>query len=154
VSDLVRAARVVLVNEPTVTNLLGSSDLFAVWIFRWSSFEIVEGSGLVALTLRQPGGWTVPNRHNTARFPLLETIVYADRSRDSEGRPTKEDAQERALQVTDAVDAVLHVPQGGDISWDGVRVLSSVRQSEPDIVTVPDGDGLCRASVRYAVVLG
>jgi hypothetical protein len=152
-SDLTLPVRRLLVNTPAVVGLLGTSPEWATWLWRWSAYEVVEGTGLVGMTLRQ-GTWTVPSPWHTTKYPELQAIIYADRTRDDLGRPTKEDAEEKALRVADAVDAVLHVPQGGELSWDGVRVVSSVRQSEPDVVQAPDSDGMIRATSRYAVVLG
>jgi hypothetical protein len=95
-----------------------------------------------------------PNPHNTMSSPLVEAVVYADRSRDTEGRPTAEDAQAKALAVIDAVDKVLHRPDGGEIEWDGLRIVSSVRHSEPDMSMIPEGGGAVRATARNAVTLG
>jgi hypothetical protein len=94
-----------------------------------------------------------PSPWHTTRYPALVIIVHADRTRDDQGRPVHEDAQEKALAVLDEVDRVLHVPQGGEIEWGGVRIVPSVRESEPDVVAVPGGDGV-RATARYGLVLG
>jgi hypothetical protein len=53
--------KAIVVNTPSVTNLLGSSDLWATWIWRFQAFEIVEGTGQVGLTIRQgTSGYIAP----------------------------------------------------------------------------------------------
>lgn len=151
--DLTTAARRVLADHEPLTSLLGSSDSWDTWIFRWRPYVTLKASGAAAIVLSERGGWATPNRHNTARFPRLQVEVYVDLPRE-EGTPVSRVAEERALEICRALDEVLHVPDGRTMEWGGLRVLGSTRQQEPQMDAVPDADGLVRVLVYYEVNLG
>lgn len=156
--ELLIAARRELARHPEITSLLGSDDRFATWIFRWRLYVDVEGSGQIAVLLREDGGWASPNNHNTARFPRMTVEIHADVPRTARLNPAMATAQDRAKAAYYALDRVLHVPQGGEIRWgDGteqLRIVSSLRLTEPQVSQVSDGDGVARLVTAYAVTLG
>lgn len=156
--EMLVAARRELMGRPEITTLVGTSDSFSSWIFRWRLYVDVEGTSQCAIVLREDGGWASPNNHNTARFPRLTVEVYADPPRTPRLNPAMATAPDRAKAVFDVLDRVFHIPQGGQISWgdnqERLRIVSSLRLTEPQISTVSDGDGLARLSTAYAVTLG
>lgn len=153
-SDVTIAARRYLMTGTDLKALLGSNATFSSYIFRWKLYVQLEGSGLAAVVLAQRGGWTTPNRHNTAEFPRLQTEVYVDPSRAGDQNPSNEDAETRAHIVFQQMDELLHLVDGGGYDWGGTRIVSSVRDSEPDIADVPGGDGMVRLLSSYAVTVG
>lgn len=152
-TDLTTAARRILAEYTPLTSLLGASDSWDTWIFRWRPYVTLKASGSAAIVLSERGGWATPNRHNTARFPRLQVEVYVDVPRE-EGSPVSRIAEERALEICRAVDEVLHVPDGAAMDWADLRVIGSTRQSEPQVDLVPDADGLVRALAYYEICLG
>lgn len=156
--DLTIAARRELAATNSVTTLLGSSPEWDTWIWRWRPYVSIEGTGECGVVLSVRGGWASPNRHNTAQFPRLQVEVYADVDRNTALNPSTRTAQEKAQEVCEAIDKVFHIPQGGEVKWgngtDDLRIVGSLRLNEPDIVDVPDGDGMVRATVNYGVNLG
>lgn len=154
---LVKAAARELRATSAVTTLVGTSTEWGPWIFRHKPYVSLEGTGSAMVVLVQrPNG--APNRHNTARFVTLQVEVYADVPRDASGHPSGRTAEEVAEDVFLAIDAVCHVAAQRPITWgDGngrLRVVSSTRAGDLDVVDVPGGDGLVRGIVSYDVVLG
>ncbi len=140
-----------------VVEMVGASESWPVWVFQWRLREKVEGTGGRGVVLSRPRPWAIPNAWNTAEFPQLQVDVYADVTRDTDGRALKDDAEARALELSAVIRRVLHVPQGGQMSWgndDGtVRVVSSVAGADPQIIRVP-GTEVARATSTYEVTLG
>lgn len=134
--------------------LLGSSSSYPSWVWREKPWEKVEGSQKSAIVISERGGWAAPNRHNTARFPRLQFEVFADPTRTAGGNPSTTEAGAKAKEIFYLLDRMFHLPQGGEVAWQGTRVVGSSRLEEPDVVPVPDGDGLVRLLVSYGVVLG
>jgi len=158
-TDLTIAARRELKGVNAVTSLLGSSAEWDTWIWRWRPYVSIEGTGSAGIVLSIRGGWTSPNQHNTAQFPRLQVEVYADVDRDPSLNPLSRTAEEKALAICQVVDAVFHIPQGGVLMWgngdaNDLRIVGSLRLTEPDVVEVPEGDGMVRATVSYGVNLG
>jgi len=112
-----------------------------------------QGSGKAAVVLTSRDGWASPNMHNTATFPSLQVLIYADVSRSLQGSPTARDAEARCKRVYEKVDRVFHDPSNSTHGWDGVRIVSCVRSSELSISDIPGSDLMVRGLVRYNVVL-
>lgn len=154
-TDFVRAARNELASYTDIKNLVGSGEGFDTWIFREDKYVSLEGTGEALIVLSQNGGWAAPNAHNTAKFPRLQVEIFVDPARDSDLQPVLTTPHERARELVTLVDAVFHIPEGGEIEWDNeLRVLGSKKQSEEEITFVPDGDKMVRALVYYEVSLG
>lgn len=159
--DLVDAACAYLRLQPGVYNVLGSDNDWDVWLFQDTLMTRVESSQKTACVVRQDGGWTQPNMHNTARFPRLVVEFYGDPDRDA-GNNTSEplSAKDKILAAFNVIDRFLHFTTMRDQWWPeygtngAMRVLNSSRASELQFFPVPDGDGLMRGSVTYNVGVG
>ncbi len=115
----------------------------------------VEGTQSTAAVLRYGGGWSGANQHNTLRFPRLSLEIFADPGRDAGGNVTDTGEVWRRIEdAFDAFDRQLHRPDRGDLMWGDVRTLACVRLGEPNIYPMPDGDGVLRLQVFYAVTVG
>jgi hypothetical protein len=128
------------------------------WVFKWKAAATVSGKEGASIVLSQPSGWSSPNRHNTLEFPRLIVEVYADQSRDAGQGPEFKDAPSRAMDVWRVVDRVLHRVDAGAFTWGGtdggIRIVSSTRSQEPQIMEVPDTDGVYRLLTSYDIELG
>jgi hypothetical protein len=163
--DLVTAAvRILLTQRPALLGAgVGPEEAAAdaavpLWVFQWETHgQVAQGSGKGIVVVSERAGWTGPNRHNTLEFPRLQVEIYADSDRER-GFPDFKTAQARAKDIWRVVDLIFHRPDTGGITWGdvngSVRVVSSLRGAEPDIVPVPDGDGAQRLLVSYNVELG
>jgi hypothetical protein len=159
--DLVTAARRELASHSDLTDLLGSDATYSTWIFRWRPYVIVEGTSSAAIVLSRRAAHAAPNTHNTMRFPRLQVEIFADELRNAAGNPTRAArAEDYCESVFDVMDKYLHRPDAKGFYWGaegddpGLRILSSWRLDELDVVDVPDGDGMVRGLVSYGVTLG
>jgi hypothetical protein len=159
--DFVHAARIELVSRGVLVGLVGTDSVWTDgWIFQHQRYIDVRSTGSACVVLASRAGWSGPNRHNTVRFPRLQVEAYVDPTRDTNLNPSGEappTVQERADAIFKAIDPVLHRVDGGGFIWGGVggiRIVSSLRGVEPDIVEVPDGDGEVRMLVSYDLELG
>jgi hypothetical protein len=163
-TDLATAAQRKLVSVPSVVELLGSSvppEPAGVWLFvRELQTSQVEGSGKAAVVVREEGGWTRPNQHNTARFPRLSVEIFADCSRDPLGNIIRRDAEARARAVWERFQQVLHRVDAFSEVWGstpydpGVRVWGSQLQSFPDAFGIADWEGGIRLQSYYGLSTG
>ena len=156
--DIVQAAVTWLLGFPDVLAALGTFVIdgeLAPGLFQYETWTPIEGSSSTACVINNDGGWTGPNQHNTLRFPRLLVEILADPMRDSGFNNTDSgEVRRRATAAFTAIDAHLHRPQGGTMLWGQLRVVESVRLTEPMIYRVPDGDGLVRLQTYYAVTQG
>lgn len=159
--DVVAAARKYLAQQAAVSAVLGTDNVWDLWLFQDKLLTRVESSGKIACVLKQKGSWTSPNDHNTMRFPRLITEFYADPDRDSKNNVvTPLSAKDRILAAHEVIDSLLHVVSGHDQWWPSqgaagaCRILRSTRQGELDWFDVKDGDGVLQATVSYAIGLG
>lgn len=159
--DLASACRGFLTQQPEIYNVLGSDEIWDIWLFQEKLYVNVEQSQSVACVLKQQGSWTSPNMHNTARFPRLITEFYADPDRDE--RQNNEfplSAKDKILRAHVVLDRFLHFARMTEQWWPDIaapgamRILNSSRQGELEFVEVPDGDGMMRGQVTYAVGVG
>lgn len=151
-NGVVLAARRYLVTQTSVTNLLGASEAYPIWIFQWDPHEMIEGTSSEALVLATEGAWSSPNDYNTAQFPRLVVQVFSDPSRDAERNVIADDARDKSWTVFRAVDKLLHHPGGLSAQWTtGVWVTGSARLGEPEWTPQPDGDGLVLLTVSYGL---
>lgn len=102
----------------------------------------VDGNGLVKASVVSMGFWYYDE--STALFPRLRIVIAADASRTA-GVRTSENAEDRAMAMYTAIDAVMHRPIREDVIWGGtggVRVLGSNRAAGPSFVDRPDAEGV------------
>ncbi len=99
----------------------------------------VDRTGHRAIVLRTDGGWSQPDPVQTGEFPVLYVDFWADRSRNSAGKATADDAVDNARAVYRAADRLLHAKRG--VRWGafathrGLMVVSSARWNEPIVQT-------------------
>ena len=130
------------------------------WVFQGleeiKPFRDVEGTGKSAIVLRVMDSWG-QNKHNSASFPTLQVLVWADPTRNADGSTTARDATAKCEVVCRAVDRLLHDPANSRHIWPlgpsmgNLFVVACVRSAGPSIEEVPDSDGGCRGELRYEV---
>lgn len=154
--DLVTAAHREVSKLTDLLPLLTDAD-GRVMLWQWDAKRTVRGTGRASMVLARRGGWAGPNRHNTIEFPKLQVEIYADDERDG-GLPVATTSESFAIDIWRYVDHIFHRPDSGGFYWgnaDGsVRIVSSLRGTEPDIMDVPDGDGVVRLLATYNIEFG
>lgn len=106
------------------------------------------GKAAVVVASREP--WTAGNAHNTAKFPVLQVLIYADSARKPDGSYAKRDAPDRCGDIYDVVDRVFHDPANRQHAWPGLFVISCVRSQALRISDVPGTQSLTvRGEARY-----
>lgn len=144
-------------NQPEITALLGSDEIFPAWIFEETmamSKEAFEGSSKCAIVITQDDGWTSPNEHNNMEFPLIDIFIYADPSRDFMNNVTFDDTSDKITTIRRALDKHLHRVDGLDVMWGDIRVLRSTRLNHQRLTPITEGDGMRSGMVSYAVGIG
>lgn len=154
--DLVQGCVKHLQVQADVLAVLGTDlDTGAPLLFQHRMWAGMEGSSSTSAMVYRDGGWAGPNLHNTLRFPRLTVEVWVDPIRDPQNNVIDPgEAHRRIEYVYEVFDWHLHRPQGGQQMWGTVRTIACVRLSEPTVYAVPDGDGLLRLVVAYAVTQG
>jgi hypothetical protein len=159
--DLVAAARGYLALQPELYSVLGSSQDWDIWLFQEKSYVRVESSQQTACVLKQMGSWTSPNSWNHMRFPRLQVEFWADPDRDEKANNAEPlSAKDKILAAHNVIDNFLHFTMLSEQWWPEIsatapmRILNSTRQGELEFAEVPDGDGLMRAIVFYAIGVG
>lgn len=124
-------------------------------IFQYRPWVTMEGTSGTSVVLTNDGGWTGPNSYNTLRFPRLTVNIWCDPIRDSARNVTDPgEVMRRAFATFKVIDKHLHRTGGPEVMWGQLRIIASVRLTEPTIYAVPDGDGLVRCQTIYAVTEG
>lgn len=157
-SELLIDAYRYLVAQPEIISLapqyLGSDTQYPAWVFRAQDGDpgrAVEGSGKCAIVLSANSFWAVQNMHNTAQFPVLRVVIYADNTRNAAGVALGRDAADRALHIYDAVNKILHDP-GKDISRMGAtRIHDIVAGGSFVLQEMPDSDGCVFGIANYNI---
>lgn len=157
--SLAEGARAHLVQFSAVRAVLGSGKGFSTWVFRGQDdmakpFVNMEGTGAAAVLVRQQGGWSSPNRHNTMTFPRLVVEVYVDPERDMHGNEISPDVMGRFTQIQAVLDRYLRNMDHREVMWGQVRTLSCDRLDEWSVFPLPDGGGIRVSRAAYAVTLG
>lgn len=152
--DIAGAATKYLLTKPDLIAVVGMSD-GKPWITRHALWKNFEGSQSTAIVVTSEGGWAGPNTHNTLRFPRLTVSVWGDPLRDQGNNFTGlGEVRARVNAVYEILDRYLHRPQGTSEVWSTIRTVSCIRLTEPDTFAVPNGDGVVRLQVHYAVTQG
>lgn len=162
-ADVVQGAVQYLTQDDSVTSLLGSFSDGKPWIFQDNFYAVVKGLSKVGLTVETRGGWQAGLISSTMGVPRLYVAAYSDPSRDSKGQVSKQDARAKAMEVLVAVAKKLHKPDqtawrtldDSDYVWcGGLRVLKSIKLTEPDFAPVAEGDGMVMGSLTFALTVG
>ncbi len=152
--DIVSGAVSYLMTKPDILAALGS-DADGPWLFQYDLWAMVEKSQSTACVVGHDGGWATANPHNTLRFPRISVAIWADPKRDGGNNAILPgEVQRRANHVFEVIDKYLHRVAGPDQMWGNIRTVSCVRITEPNILRVPDGDGMLRLLTYYAVTQG
>jgi hypothetical protein len=124
-------------------------------IFQYRTWTPIEGTSTTCAVLTSDGGWAGANLYNTLRFPRLTCNIWADPIRDA-GRNLADpgEVMRRSFAVYKVFDKYLHRTAGAEVYFGTLRIISSVRLTEPTIIVVPDGDGLVRCQTTYAITEG
>ncbi len=140
--------------DDTVASV-GSTTEGSPYIFQGQLNAVMEGSQQAAVVFSTMGGWTAPNDYNTMEFPRLLMDGWLDPLRDADHNYIEPaETRRRAVQLFKVFDHYLHRPSREIVYWGTVRVIASVRLSEPVYAFEPDGDKLLRMQVFYAITLG
>jgi hypothetical protein len=158
-TSLAQGAREHLVQYAPLRSLLGSGKGFPTWIFRGQDdqskpYVNMEGTGQAALLLRQDGGWTTPNRHNTMSFPRLVVECYIDPERDAVGNEIGPDVMSRFQAIWTMVDRYLRNVDHSVVMWGDIRTLGCDRLDEWSVFALPDGGGIRVSRAGFGVTLG
>jgi hypothetical protein len=152
VDDLAQGAVKWLSAIHAVTDLLTAYPDGTPWLFQQDLWQDLEGTGGTAAVIVVDSGWAAPNTYNTMRFPRLQLDLYADPIRDPARNITQPgETRRRLARLFDVFDQRLHQPAGREQFWGDIRVIGSIRLGEPSTVAVPEGDGLTRLQVFYAI---
>lgn len=125
------------------------------WVFQGLDdegrpFADPEHTGQVVVVVSSRENWAPGNPHNTARFPVVQFLIYADSMRTTDGTVLARDAVDKCTAVYDVIDALCHDPQGNKHHWDDLYVFSSIRSQDLTIRDVPGTQSLTvRGEVRY-----
>lgn len=163
-TKLVYAARNFLVQQSSVTSLLGVDDLGDPMIYANRPEATIENTGTSMIVITSTTGWGA-NTHNTARFPTLYVDIWSDPTRNSDLSVKRKDADLKLEAVYEAVDKFLHRVSnsesgGSSVMWGtateldtrtGLRIISSARQGEPEIGNAFDDEGALIGRVRYNI---
>lgn len=89
--------------------------LAQAWVFQGLDregrpFRDPEGTGQAVVVLSERREWAGANSHNTASFPALQVLIYADSTRDSEGAPLVRDAARKCKHIFNRIDRLFHNP--------------------------------------------
>lgn len=154
--DLVQGVCVWLAGFTDVTDQLGAADDGSPWLFQQLLHAVVEGSQQSAVVFSGPhGGWAAPNDYNTLEFPRLLLDLWVDPIRDPQHDYIElAETYRRARRVYAVLNSHLHRPSHETVYWGTVRTVGCSRLGEPVLAPVPDGDGLIRLQVYYAVSMG
>lgn len=156
--DIVAGAVIYLSAQPAT---LTAVDTFIIdgkqvlGIFQNTPLLVLEGTSGTCAVVSYNGGWAAPNPHNTLRFPRLSLQVLVDPERNSRNEPVKfGETRRRANAAYQALDGLLHRPQGESQWWGSIRTVTCTRLTEPVIGPLFEGDGLIELRAEYAVVQG
>lgn len=163
---LTLAARAFLLQQPTVTSLVGTDDLGDPMIYANQPEATIENTSTSMIVITSTDGWGA-NEHNTARFPILYVDIWSDPTRNADLSVRRRDADSKLEKVYLAVDKFFHLvhqsaPGGASIMWGtaqeiqnrtGQRIITSTRKNEPDINPALNSEGTLIGRVRYDLTI-
>jgi hypothetical protein len=156
--DIVSGAAKFLLAQPETVAAVSSYSIggqSTPGIFQYRTWTTIEGTSSTCVVLTNEGGWAGANLHNTLHFPRLTCTIWADPIRDAGGNVTDfGEVNRRAFAAYQVFDKYLHRTGGDEVYFGQLRVISSIRLTEPTISAVSDGDGLLRLQTSYAITEG
>lgn len=160
--DIVKPLRRYLASLDDISIYIDQDAKWDLFLFQEKLMTRMESTQKIAVVLKQEGNWTTANTHNTMRFPRLITEFWSDPPRDTGNQVTNPIAAKNRIKDShEYIDRFLHIPAGGNSVWwpsetdsQRFRVIKCARQGELEFFDVPDGNGLVRATVSYAVITG
>lgn len=157
--DIVLAARRYLAEQEELTDLLGSGDGFDTWIFRGQDSAAMplvrmEGTKSASLVIWRTASSMAGNMHNNMRFPRIGVDIYIDPGRDSSSNVISPNLLPRFNPIEEVLDKLLHIPQGGELAWDSLRILGSHRKVDWNIGSLSDTDGTKISRAIFQVSVG
>lgn len=144
-----------LLSEPLIGVLVSQSWVFQGLNDEGAPYRDPEGSGRVVIVVSALSEWSGMNAHNTAKFPRLQVLVYADATRDDLGAVPHNDARQKAAHVVSRMDKIFHLPQNQeeDQRWGELRIHSSLRQGTISVRDVPKTQSqTVRAEITYQLI--
>lgn len=164
--DLVTAAHARLsayapFQQLVADGVIGSESDGTPWLFQGLDnegrpFRDPEGSEQCVVVLSEGGEWAPANRHNTAYFPVLQMLIYADSTRHPDtAAPIRLDARQKAKHVFRILNRCFHLPSNTDAdqNWPGLRVHSCVAGGPFSLNDVPGTQSATvRGECRYNTV--
>lgn len=153
--DVISGAAAWLLGFPDIVATLGRYPDGTPWLFQHTLWQVIEGSSATGALLSLAGGWAAANDYNRMSFPRISLEIFADPQRDAGHNVTAPgEAQRRAYNTFRIFDFHLHRPASDVAWWGNLRTIDCTRLTEPVSYPVPDGDGLIRLQVFYAVTVG
>lgn len=156
--DIISGCTTYLRSQPDVLSVVSVFPIdgqLVPGLFGYSNWVALEGTGKTCAILTNQGGWTGPNLHNTLRFPLIGLNIWADPIRDDGNNISDPGECMRRLDAAfEVFDKHLHRVAGETQMWGPIRTVACARMTEPMTYRVPDGDGIVRLQVSYAVTQG
>lgn len=165
--DLVSSARQKLLTALTDAGLIGTvvgkdatgGTWASGWVFSDSGNDLspsrsIAATGKAAVVVSSRSAWG-SNNHNTARFPVLQILIYADPTRvpNSPSRAA-EDADLKAKAIAKVVRKTFHDAANEDHNWPlGVQVISSVAAGDLELTDIPNSDYAVRGIQRFNLQL-
>lgn len=110
--EVVSGLRRFLLNDTTVAGYVQHR----VW--KDKLFEQIDGTGSRAVVVRTFNQHRLKDLTKTAEYPIVQTLCFADHSRDVDGLVVSHDAEDSARALWRAVDNALHGVRGvwmGDV---------------------------------------
>lgn len=160
------AARNMLIQDVTLTALLGRSSTWSSWVFDQKPLGVkVEGTSRCLIVVNEGSPWTSPNEHNTMKFPTLLVDIWADPTRNDDKSVKHWDADTKIENIQDELDRLLHLVDPGTshgmpyvwgtaaqvATQTGVVIAGCLRISGPEISPIRDSDGSFMGRLTYGV---
>jgi hypothetical protein len=173
------ALRNFLIQTPEVQNLVSVGTIGSGvhwpsgWVFADMSYATIEKySAKAMIVLTESGNYNPMNTYNTMAFPRVLLDIWASPTRDANGSPVKDDADNIAENVFSAIKPYVHIvhpavhslsptfmgPVGSPIQWGtaaeiasqtGVFIGGCTYTNGPAYSTVIGGNGVMMA--RYTL---
>jgi hypothetical protein len=165
--DVALAARNMVADTPDqITDPIGSDNLWGPWVFEGRPLVPIENTQKALIVITHGDGWDTPNSHNTMEFPRLTVDVWADPTRNPDLSVQTPDAKDKIITVFRRLDKVLHLidrGNGGRAIWwgtadeidsrSGIRIIGSIRLTEPEFFPIQDVDHGWMGRVEYGVTI-
>lgn len=144
-----------IINELVSDGYLGSDSKYPAWVFvdaEGDPHREVRDSGKCAIVLSHTGYWALQNIHNTAHFPVVRVLIYADSDRDpTTGIILKRNAADKCDYIYRKINPLFHDVGKQYTSFGSMRIHDIVAGSAFSITEMPDASGTAYGSIMYNV---